>query len=102
MLGLGFDSCSQLQQRQCGCIRVAAEVHDATINDHISDSRLTLGECPGLVEGHHLYRGRALEMDAAFKQDPRRAAPPIADRMEAGVLIISAHGDATTITVMAR
>ena len=70
MLGLGFDSCSQLQQRQCGCIRVAAEVHDATINDHISDSRLTLGECPGLVEGHHLYRGRALEMDAAFKQDP--------------------------------
>ena len=24
MLGLGFD-CSQLQQRQCGCIRVAAK-----------------------------------------------------------------------------
>ena len=75
MLGLRFDGCSELQQRQCGCVGVAAEVHDAAIDDHIRDSRLAFGERPGLVEGHDLHRGRAFEMDAAFEQDPapRRA-----------------------------
>ena len=32
---------------------------------------------------------------------PRRAAPPIAESTVAGVLMTSAHGEATTITVMA-
>ena len=57
---------------------------------------------PVLSKGDDLHRGRAFEMDAAFEQDPRRAAPPIAERMDAGVLMISAQGDATTMTVIAR
>ncbi len=75
MLGLDFDGCSELQQRKCGCIGAAAEVHDAAIDDHVSDSRLTFGERPGFVEGHDLHRGRAFEVDAAFEQHPapRRA-----------------------------
>jgi hypothetical protein len=41
---------------------------------------------------------------AAFEENaaPRRAAPPMAERIDAGVLMIRAQGDATTITVIAR
>jgi hypothetical protein len=55
MFGLGFDGCSELQQLECGCLRIAAEVYDVAVDDHISDSRLTLGKRPSLIEGHYLY-----------------------------------------------
>ena len=37
-----------------------------------------------------------------LKSTPRRAPLPMAERIEAGVLITSAHGEATTISVIVR
>jgi len=46
--------------------------------------------------------GRAFEMGAALDENPRRAAPPMAESTVAGVLMTSAQGEATTMMVIAR
>jgi hypothetical protein len=82
MLGFHLDGCGVLQQIEGGPVGIAAKVYNTVADDHVGDARLPFGE--------------------PLNKTPRRAAPPIAERMDAGVLMISAHGDATTITVMAR
>ena len=96
MLGFRLDGCGELEKH---IERRGLPRRDI---DDVSHARLPFVSVPVLSKATTFTVAVRSRWTPPLNKTPRRAAPPIAERMDAGVLMISAHGDATTITVIAR